>query len=295
MRRCVKDYTTIVVRKMRSLKLSTYKKIKSASSHPVVCWSIEAKTCNYYYTAYHADLVIDGLKYKAGQILGSSSIEQTLGFDSDNYEASMVFEDHAVGKDQVLSGDFDNAYVEVFMVYPEDLAAGKIPLNCGYITNIKLVDDKFTFEVSGLSSKLDQEIATLYSPYCRATFGDNKCKVNRMGFRAKTSILQIIAPEKIKIADIKIIQANLIGAEIKFISGKAFDHTTIILEASSNVLLLRDELRDEIKVGDILEITPNCDKKFTTCCSIYNNAVNFRGEPCIPGIDEILKTAGTYK
>lgn len=26
----------------------------------------------------------------------------------------------------------------------------------------------------------------------------------------------------------------------------------------------------------------NCDKKFITCCKVYDNAVNFRGEPFIP-------------
>lgn len=280
---------------MRSVKLSTYKKIKSASSNLALCWCIKAVSDNYYYTTHHEDLVIDEVEYKTGQVLDSSSIEQAMDLGNDNYEASVILEDDEVSKEQILSGEFDNAYVEIFMIYPEDLIAGKIPLNCGYITNIKLVDDKFTFEVSGLSSKLDREVAKLYSPYCRAKFGDDKCKINRELFVLKTSIAKIIEPGKIKVIAIKIAQANLIDAEIKFTSGRSLGLTTIVLEANNNVLLLKDEIEDELDIGDQVEIIPNCDKKFSTCCEVYNNAVNFRGEPSIPGIDEILKTAGTYK
>jgi hypothetical protein len=43
----------------------------------------------------------------------------------------------------------------------------------------------------------------------------------------------------------------------------------------------------KIESGDTLEIVQGCDKFFTTC-QLYNNAVNFRGEPHVPGQDELL-------
>jgi len=49
----------------------------------------------------------------------------------------------------------------------------------------------------------------------------------------------------------------------------------------------------DIAIGDSFEIQAGCDKTFETCINRFNNAINFRGEPHMPGQDEILKTAGT--
>jgi uncharacterized phage protein (TIGR02218 family) len=43
----------------------------------------------------------------------------------------------------------------------------------------------------------------------------------------------------------------------------------------------------EIAPGDGAELTQGCDKMFATC-KLYANQVNFRGEPHVPGQDELL-------
>lgn len=44
-----------------------------------------------------------------------------------------------------------------------------------------------------------------------------------------------------------------------------------------------------VQVGDTARIYPGCDKRLETCIGIFNNILNFRGEPYIPGQDDILK------
>lgn len=43
-------------------------------------------------------------------------------------------------------------------------------------------------------------------------------------------------------------------------------------------------------IGDRFRIHPGCDKTRATCASKFHNAVNFRGEPDVPGMDEYIKT-----
>ncbi|MDJ1305820.1 MAG: phage BR0599 family protein [Candidatus Midichloria sp.] len=43
-----------------------------------------------------------------------------------------------------------------------------------------------------------------------------------------------------------------------------------------------------IEQGDNIEITVGCSKTFKVCSEIYQNAVNFRGEPHIPSNFEVL-------
>jgi uncharacterized phage protein (TIGR02218 family) len=49
----------------------------------------------------------------------------------------------------------------------------------------------------------------------------------------------------------------------------------------------------KIQVGDIFTIVAGCDKLKETCIAKFNNILNFRGFPDVPGIDKLLATAGT--
>lgn len=44
-----------------------------------------------------------------------------------------------------------------------------------------------------------------------------------------------------------------------------------------------------VLVGTTARIYPGCDKRLETCIDVFNNVLNFRGEPYIPGQDDILK------
>jgi uncharacterized phage protein (TIGR02218 family) len=46
-----------------------------------------------------------------------------------------------------------------------------------------------------------------------------------------------------------------------------------------------------IREGDGFIITAGCDKQFSTCKAKFNNALNFRGYPHMPGSDFVLSYA----
>ncbi len=43
-----------------------------------------------------------------------------------------------------------------------------------------------------------------------------------------------------------------------------------------------------MQAGDAFTIRPGCDKSFATCRAKFDNAVNFRGFPHVPGTDQVL-------
>lgn len=56
---------------------------------------------------------------------------------------------------------------------------------------------------------------------------------------------------------------------------------------------LRLSLPYSIAVGDTYSMIAGCGKRFSEDCTAkFNNAVNFRGEPFLPGIDQILISGG---
>lgn len=44
-----------------------------------------------------------------------------------------------------------------------------------------------------------------------------------------------------------------------------------------------------IQVGDKLRLYPGCDKRVATCKAKFDNSINFRGDPYVPGPDELGK------
>lgn len=44
-----------------------------------------------------------------------------------------------------------------------------------------------------------------------------------------------------------------------------------------------------VVIGDTYIMRPGCDKSFNTCKNRFNNVINFRGEPYLPGIDKIIQ------
>ena len=60
--------------------------------------------------------------------------------------------------------------------------------------------------------------------------------------------------------------------------------------SETGVLTLYLPMTYEVQQGDLFTIYPGCDKQNTTCAAKFNNIVNFRGEPFIPGVDSISQT-----
>lgn len=83
--------------------------------------------------------------------------------------------------------------------------------------------------------------------------------------------------------------STYVGGTVRFKAGRnsgkvmeivAYDNTT-------DEVTLFTNLPYPIEVGDTFTIAQGCDKRFATC-KVYNNVVNFRGEPYVPGQDEFL-------
>jgi hypothetical protein len=80
-----------------------------------------------------------------------------------------------------------------------------------------------------------------------------------------------------------------IGGTVKFTSGPNTGRTIEIVgyDATSGLVTLFEAFPYVIGIGDRFELAQGCDKMFATC-KLYANQNNFRGEPQVPGQDEML-------
>jgi uncharacterized phage protein (TIGR02218 family) len=166
-------------------------------------------------------------------------------------------------------------------------------LRTGWLGEVRIAKNQFVAEVRGLAQRLNQKIGDVFSSTCRASFGDAKCGLDAASHRVSGGVSAVTSSQ--------IFAASLTAATgyynygvVKFISGANSGLSMEVKEYIKDVAVtLVLPMPYAIEVGDNFEITVGCDKNFKTCIEKFNNAVNFRGEPHVPGMDAILKTAGT--
>lgn len=78
------------------------------------------------------------------------------------------------------------------------------------------------------------------------------------------------------------------GGTVEWTSGNNLGKISEIKNAGYGSIELYLPLNYEIQTGDTFILVPGCTKKLFTCRDTFNNVLNFRGEPYIPGQDEYL-------
>jgi len=67
---------------------------------------------------------------------------------------------------------------------------------------------------------------------------------------------------------------------------------SIVIGVDSPTISVRDIPRAIVEEGGRVELREGCDKRFETCRDRFSNAINFRGEPHLPGNDLLTRYPG---
>lgn len=277
------------------------------------CWKLQRQDgVKFFFTDHDKDLVIDGDTYDAESGWLPSQLEQNRALAVDNMEATCFLDSDRIVEGEIHGRLFDHATLDVFLVNYEDLTQGKLYLCKGWIIGeVEIRDIDATAEVRGKTQKLQQEIVELYSPECRADLGDSRCGVNLAlpQFNYTGTVDSVTVPRR------KFIDAGSLGQGTSTsVSGAVSDvfrfgkltwldpsgspsgsnlNAGLSMEvkkwSGNGEFELFESMPYTIQVGDTFFVTFGCDKSLTTCKKRFNNVVNFRGEPFIPGPDTLLQ------
>jgi uncharacterized phage protein (TIGR02218 family) len=258
------------------------------------CWKLTRRDGVVLgFTDHDRSLTIDSVIYAAATGFTPTAIAGSALLDVDNLEIEGMLDSETISEAEIVSGLYDFAEVEVFMVNYADLTQGIVSLRTGWVGEIMWNGTRFTAEIRGLTQKLSQTIGEIYSPTCRASLGDERCGVE-MTSRTVTGTLTGVTSALILSDSIRTEIAGMYaGGVLTFLSGanegvgvevKAFQNTQFILTLPTPYLP---------SIGDAYRVTQGCDKRFETCKTVFSNAVNFRGEPHLAGMDRMLETSAT--
>lgn len=258
------------------------------------CWRVTRRDdVSQYFTDHDRDLVVAGHTYIASTGMVPSAVTSQAGLAVDNLEIEGLLDSETITREGLLHGLYDHAELEIFMVNYADPDGGRLHVKTGWLGEVRLRDGVFAVEVRGITSALQQTIGEVYTPTCRATLGDARCKKDVSDF-SKTGTIDTVENE-LSFTDSARDEASGYFAygTVRFTSGANTGLAMEIRDFSNGRFTLFLPLPYAVQPGDAYEAVAGCDKRIDTCATRFANAVNFRGEPHLPGNDKIFETSAT--
>ena len=279
---------------MRNLSPAMQAHVAGQATTLCTCWHLIRKDgVEMGFTDHDADLTVDALVYKCATGFKASTVESKADLSVDNLELDGILNSGDITEADVLNGKYDYAEVEIFMVNYESLGDGKIYVKRGRMGEVRIARAGFVAELRSLTQHLQQRIGEVYAPSCNAILGDARCGKDLTAFTFTATITEVISRAQFKASALTQDAGFFTGGEVLFTSGDNDDLRMEIKEFSNKQFTLVLPMPNNVAVGDNFNAIAGCDKTISTCVAKFNNAVNFRGEPYVPGMDKMLETAAT--
>jgi uncharacterized phage protein (TIGR02218 family) len=258
------------------------------------CWKLTRRDGQAFgFTDHDKNLIIEGFTYNAATGFTPSAISSTSSLAVDNLEVEALLDSSLIEESEIMAGLYDFAEVEVFMANYADVSMGKMRLRTGWFGEIEVKGGRFVAEVRGLTQKLQQNIGEIYSLTCRARLGDARCTKNLAAFTFTGSITAVTSRQIFTDSALTQASGYFDQGKITFTSGLNNGISMEIKNFSNDIITTVLPLPFDVAVGNTYSIVAGCDKTLQTCITKFSNALNFRGEPHVPGFDKLMETAGT--
>jgi len=254
------------------------------------CWRIERRDgAGLALTSQDAALRIGGETFRAAPGIVPSAIIRGAGLDPHSGEVAGALTSDALNEQDLGLGRWDAARVAIFAVDWTAAGGERIELIGGELGEVNVEGDKFSAELHGAAARLAEPVCPETSPECRAEFGDKKCRIDLAGRALRVVVASNAGAELI--ID-QAIDDHFLFGRARFMSGANCGVISTIIGVDGTAIHLRDMPRIEVEAGTVIELREGCDKRFATCIERFDNAVNFRGEPHLPGNDLLTRYPG---
>lgn len=242
----------------------------------------------FAYTDHDQDLNVDGQVYGSRYGYVRTAVTARSDMSVDNLDVLGILAQDEVTEFALRNGVFDYAAIEIRLANWASPGDGSILIRKGRIGEVTLKQDgTFSAELRGLTQALSQIFGQKYSPICRTDLGSPKCKVD-VNALALTGTVTVVTDRK-----------NFFGTHgaitpgyfdfglVQFTSGENIGRQMEVKTAgdSDGSVEMFLPLNYEIAVGDAYTLYPGCDRRYETCRDRFDNLLNFRGEPFVPGPD----------
>lgn len=259
-------------------------------THWVLCWRVERRDgVAVGLTAHDRNLVVDGFACRAAPGMVPSAVVRSDGLEADTMDVAGAIGAGAIARADLLAGRWDGARVRVFAVDWRE-PARRVELGAGTIGAVEMRDGGFTAELSGATAALDRPVAEETSPECRAELGDGRCRVPARRRFARVTGVTGVAGAVVTLDAAEPVADAYGGGRLRWFGGPRAGLVERVARSEGSTVTLRRAVA--VEAGTLVELVEGCDKSIATCAGRFGNALNFRGEPYLPGVDLLTRYPG---
>ena len=239
------------------------------------------------FTSHDHDLWLDGVLHRASPGMVPSSIRRSADFDPDSAEVEGALSDESLAPQDLSEGRFDGATVRIGMV---DWETGEREiLYRGTIGAITEEAGRFTAELASRKTELAIDPVPRTSPSCRAAFCGPGCDLSPVAFTHDAVLVSMDANANAVTPNLAVALADCVGGVVRWLDGPHAGGTMRVMAAGMAGLVLDTPLAAALPAGLQLNVREGCDHTLDTCATRFGNAVNFQGEPFLPGNDLLTR------
>lgn len=245
------------------------------------------------FTGHNEHILFGDVVYRADSGVNRTDFLSKAALNVDSMEIIGGINSETITRADILTGRWDKAACEFFIVNYKDLTMGRMILQGGVIGEITMHDNQFVAELRGEMQKLAQEFGRAYLPSCDADYGDARCghDPTTLTYGQVNGTVET-APSQFQFTDSSLLATDdwYEFGTVEWLTGlNAL--ANIISEVkiyTTGSVTLEEPTPYAISLGDTYQITVGCDKSGGMCKGRFANKINFRGFDKIPGLDRIL-------
>lgn len=243
------------------------------------------------FTDHDRDLVVDGVTYDAAMGFETTRGEAALGFAAGGAEIAGALVADGLEEQDLAAGLYDGASVETWLV-DWQAPQHRLLLSIDGVGEVRRSEHAFTAELRSLAHELDQERGRIYQAACDADLGDARCGLDRALLDVAGTVTAL-GDDGAILVDVGVYPDDwFTGGAFAVTSGAAVGATCAVrahrAEDTRAALTLWSGPQRPLAPGDSVVLTTGCDKSAAACRGKFDNFVNFRGFPHIPGDDMLL-------
>ena len=255
------------------------------------CWRLDRRDgVALGFTSHDRDLRMGGFLFRAAPGMVPSAIEQSSGLEADALSLSGAIISDGLSEADLVAGRWDGARLRLWAVDWSAPDIGARLLLSGELGAVEAEDRAFSVDLVGPKAGLDQPVTEATSPHCRARLGDTRCRADMAG---RTHLLRVTggAGRVLEVAETLMPDIYAFGA-LRWADGPQAGLSVGVLANDAHSVTLAGGVDVEIAPGLLVELTQGCDRRLATCAARFGNAINFRGEPHLPGNDVLMRYGG---
>ena len=262
-------------------------------------------------TSNTRDMTLPGHSVTFRSAAGMIPSEMTQSFgEVATMEFQGFYSDNLFTAEDVINGKLTDASVEIFASPWDDVNLGELVFFTGNLAELEHHDTYFKGEVRGLSARLSQETGPVTSRSCRVAFrsaacghtastvtiGGNTFNIQYSGtlggnvIQSTRSFLTVsLNPWPDPIIPQNFFQNGKVtinGVTRQIAESFSADEDDVPEPEVPLTLKLKRPFPFTPELGDAVTIIAGCNKRVEDCQK-FNNIVNFRGEPYVPGLEVI--------